>query len=148
MTQMYASLRYIQMHHAYADIPGQPPVPDPRPVNAQTNGTSNAEAKDNEKSVGQRQDQQPETPLPDAPDVFQNAMRELAQDLVLKEQQIEVIVNSLPGIGNSEAGQEARLRELEAEMRVVEEERRRAQAQKEAMVDQLGEVIGKIKRVR
>lgn len=146
MTQMYASLRYIQLHHAYADIPGQPLVPDPRPTAQLTNGTSTQDTE--AANATHRQDQPADTPLPDAPDVFEAAMRELAQDLVLKEQQIEVIANSLPGLGNSESDQERRIRKLEVEMRTVERERLEAVKEKEAMADRLGEVIGKVKRVR
>ena len=47
-----------------------------------------------------------------APDKFNATMHEMAQELVLKEQQIEIVIKSLPGIGVNEADQEKRMREL------------------------------------
>ncbi|KAL4941257.1 mediator complex, subunit Med21 [Aspergillus oleicola] len=64
-------------------------------------------------------------PRPDSPRTFAARQRELARDLVIKEQQIEYLISVLPGIGSSEAEQEKRIRELEGELRGVEEERER-----------------------
>jgi mediator of RNA polymerase II transcription subunit 21 len=74
-------------------------------------------------------------------------MHELARDLVLKEQQVEILINSLPGIRSSEADQERRMRELEFELREVEAERAKAETEREALVEGLGRVIGGVKRV-
>lgn len=64
-------------------------------------------------------------PRPDSPRTFSARQRELARDLIIKEQQIEYLISVLPGIGSSEAEQEKRIRELERELRGVEEERQR-----------------------
>ncbi|KAL4910068.1 mediator complex, subunit Med21 [Aspergillus multicolor] len=64
-------------------------------------------------------------PRPDSPRTFAARQRELARDLVIKEQQIEYLISVLPGIGTSEQEQERRIRELEGELREVEEERER-----------------------
>lgn len=64
-------------------------------------------------------------PAPDSPRTFASRQRELARDLVIKEQQIEYLISVLPGIGSSEKEQEGRIRELERELRGVEEERER-----------------------
>ena len=61
-------------------------------------------------------------PTPDSPRTFASRQRELARDLVIKEQQIEYLISVLPGIGSSEKEQEGRIRELEKELRAVEEE--------------------------
>ncbi|KAF7173632.1 hypothetical protein CNMCM5623_005876 [Aspergillus felis] len=58
-----------------------------------------------------------------APRTFASRQRELARDLIIKEQQIEYLISVLPGIDSSEAEQEKRIRELERELRRVEEER-------------------------
>ncbi|KAK8217352.1 Mediator of RNA polymerase II transcription subunit 21 [Zalaria obscura] len=42
-----------------------------------------------------------EEPVPDSPEVFQAALRELARDLIMKEQQIEHLIGVLPGIVTS-----------------------------------------------
>jgi mediator of RNA polymerase II transcription subunit 21 len=61
--------------------------------------------------------------VPDSPRTFAARQRELARDLIIKEQQIEYLIARLPGIDSSEAEQEARIRELERELRGVEAER-------------------------
>lgn len=69
-------------------------------------------------------DQDPNLPpRPDSPRTFASRQRELARDLIIKEQQIEYLISVLPGIGASEAEQEARIRVLETQLRDVEKER-------------------------
>ncbi|GFF48803.1 mediator of RNA polymerase II transcription subunit 21 [Aspergillus lentulus] len=65
----------------------------------------------------------PNLPAPDSPRTFASRQRELARDLIIKEQQIEYLISVLPGIDSSEAEQQKRIRELEGELRAVEEER-------------------------
>jgi len=132
---------YIQTRAPYGDIPGQPSQA-PHPA---SNGT--APANQDGDANNDQPPQGPSTPPPERSGVFNSALRELAQDLVLKEQQMEIIINSLPGLGNSEADQERLIRKYEAELREVEAERARAEEEKEQMVDMLGEVIGKVRRV-
>ncbi|OJJ47213.1 hypothetical protein ASPZODRAFT_166437 [Penicilliopsis zonata CBS 506.65] len=62
-------------------------------------------------------------PAPDSPRTFARRQRELARDLIIKEQQIEYLISVLPGIGSSETEQEARIRELEKDLRAAEAER-------------------------
>ena len=103
LNQMYASLSYIQTRHPYGEIPGQPSqAPQPRPP---TTPAAPHSALSNGHAQFTQQPDPPTTPPPENPDTFDAALRELARDLVLKEQQIEVIINSLPGLGNSEAEQ-------------------------------------------
>lgn len=73
--------------------------------------------------------------------MFNTSLRELAQSLILQEQQIEFLINSLPGLGNSEESQRNRIRELEKELREVEDERKKAEVERDLLVDVLGEVI-------
>jgi mediator of RNA polymerase II transcription subunit 21 len=161
LTQMYASLNYIQTRHPYGVIPGQPQGPnfklagdddDKEEKKVKNNASGNTNGNTNGHAQQQQQQQQPQqrepaTPPPETPDKFNAALRELAQDFVLKQQQIEYIVNSLPGIGNSEQDQSRRMKELEKELREVEEERGKKELEKEELVDLLGEVILKVKRV-
>ena len=60
---------------------------------------------------------------------------------MLKEQQIEYLIQSLPGIGSSERDQERRIRELQEELRVVEAERREKEKVREELVESLGTVL-------
>ncbi|KAL1994861.1 hypothetical protein VTN49DRAFT_1048 [Thermomyces lanuginosus] len=83
-------------------------------------------------------------PRPDSPTTFAARQRELARDLIIKEQQIEYLIGRLPGIGSTEAEQEARIRELDAEMRKVEEERARKARELQALGRRLEAVLGAI----
>ena len=142
---MYASLSYIQTRHPYGEIPGQPSqAPQPHPP---TTPAAPHSALSNGHAQFTQQPDPPSTPPPEDPQTFDAALRELARDLVLKEQQIEVIINSLPGLGNSEAEQVERMRELEGELREVEAERARAEAEREGLVEGLGGVLVGVGRV-
>lgn len=136
---MYAAINYIQRQAPYGNIEGQPSqapsIPDRPASQSQThlpNGNAAPQAGPS---------QPPGSPPPDDPDAFNASLRELAQSLVLQEQQIEFLINSLPGLGNSEESQESRIRELEKEVREVEDERRKAEVERDELVDVLGEVI-------
>ncbi|KAI9736091.1 MAG: RNA polymerase II mediator complex subunit [Claussenomyces sp. TS43310] len=79
-------------------------------------------------------------------DVFKAGQRELAQDLILKEQQIEFLISKLPGLTHSERYQEHRIQELEDELRAAEQRRQVAIKEKEALLAKLEEVIRSVKR--
>lgn len=140
---MYASVSYIQTRHPYGEIPGQPSqAPQPSAPRSASAAPNSALAFPN----GDAQQQPEGTPPPEDAHVFDAALRELARDLVLKEQQIELLINSLPGLGNSEADQEKRMRELERELKAVETERAAAEREREALVEGLGKVLVGVKR--
>ncbi|EME87098.1 uncharacterized protein MYCFIDRAFT_202759 [Pseudocercospora fijiensis CIRAD86] len=152
LMQMYTSLDYIHTRAPYASIPGQDSQAPSQPSSHQAgaNGTTAATNGDGDKQgegSNARANREGQEPLPENPETFNRAMVELAQDLVLKEQMIEHVINNLPGIGNSQAEQERRMKELEQELRTVEEERRKKEVERENMIDMLGEVIGKVKRI-
>ena len=147
LNQMYASLSYIQTRHPYGEIPGQPSqAPQPQHTTP-INPAAPHSALPNGHGQYAQQPDPPTTPPPEDAQTFDAALRELARDLVLKEQQIEVIINSLPGLGNSEAEQVERMRELETELREVEAERARAEAEREGLVEGLGGVLVGVGRV-
>lgn len=139
---MFASLNYVHTRHPYGDIPGQPSQAPQ--TGGQENGAVNGDAQQGDGPTGGHA---AGTLAPETRDTFTAGLRELAQDVVLQQQQIEIIVNQLPGIGSSEVDQERRMRELEVEMRQVEEERAKKEVEREKMIDLLGEVIGRVKRV-
>lgn len=85
-------------------------------------------------------------PRPDSPRTFAYRQRELARDLIIKEQQIEYLIGRLPGIGASEAEQEARIRELEGELRRVEIEKERKGRDLRKLGRRLEGVLGAVER--
>jgi mediator of RNA polymerase II transcription subunit 21 len=79
-------------------------------------------------------------------DVFKAGQKELAQDLIIKEQQIEALISMLPGLDNSEKDQEDTIQQLEEELRAAEEKRKEATKEKDAVLARLESVITSIKR--
>lgn len=63
---------------------------------------------------------------------------------MLKQQQIEAIINSLPAIEKSEEEQVARIRELDVEVRAMEGEREGVLALKEELLARVEGVIGRV----
>lgn len=93
---------------------------------------------------GQGDPNQP--PLPDSPQLFLYRQKELARDLIIKEQQIEYLIGRLPGIGSSEAEQEARIRELESELRQVGLVREKKARELKNLGKRLELVLGTVER--
>ncbi|CAG8207707.1 unnamed protein product [Penicillium olsonii] len=148
-TQFYATLGYLTTYHDNAPTTPPPNVPDAAPALAKitknsssppvpaaiANKAGGAAAIAGNASPPPAPPQQPGAapvlegedpnlpPAPDSPRTFASRQRELARDLIIKEQQIEYLISVLPGISTSEAEQEGRIRELEVELRGVEVER-------------------------
>ncbi|TQB73536.1 RNA polymerase II mediator complex subunit [Monascus purpureus] len=135
-TQFYATLCYLTTYHDNA--PATPPdVPDTAPALAKISKTSSAPPVPASAPLSAQQQalgtgagasagavSDPNVPPePDSPQTFARRQRELARDLIIKEQQIEYLISVLPGIGSSEAEQENRIRELGKELRRVEGEK-------------------------
>ncbi|KAI2473080.1 CSE2-domain-containing protein [Annulohypoxylon bovei var. microspora] len=119
--QFVASIHYINRHH-----------------NLETLGPG-----DQIRDIKQEPDQQ-EDPHPE--DVFKASQVELAQDLITKEQQIELLISILPGLDNSEQDQERNIKELEEELKVAEAQRQEAIKEKEDTMAKLDAVIRSIRR--
>ncbi|KAJ5550511.1 hypothetical protein N7535_001547 [Penicillium sp. DV-2018c] len=83
-------------------------------------------------------------PAPDSPRTFASRQRELARDLIIKEQQIEYLISVLPGVRASESEQEARIRELEKELRDVEIRRTAKVRELKKLRGRLESVIGAV----
>lgn len=83
-------------------------------------------------------------PLP--ADEFRAGMVELSRDLIIKEQQIEVLISSLPGLDNSEKDQERYIKELEDDLKIAEAQRQEAIKEKDQILAELDTVIRSIRR--
>ncbi|CAI7669696.1 unnamed protein product [Penicillium manginii] len=158
-TQFYATLGYLSTYHD--NSPAIPPnVPNAAPaLSKMTKNTTSppipasvagAGASGPAASPPPPPPQQPgagaglqdpdQPPEPDSARTFASRQRELARDLIIKEQQIEYLISVLPGIGTSEAEQEAKIRELEVQLRDVEGKR-------EAKALELRKLRGKLENV-
>jgi mediator of RNA polymerase II transcription subunit 21 len=177
MTQMYASLHYLSTHHSYTSISSQTPysqIPGVRtnPTVAESTPQSaiQPQSATHRSSIdaavapdttaaplqdqGRRMAEEGEEftlnvrdPLPDPPGLFEARCQELAQDIVVKEQQVEALIASLPGIGVSSGMQEGRIRELEGELVRLEVEHRRAEKERDGVRARVEVVLMGVRRV-
>lgn len=157
-TQFYATLCYLSSYHDH--IPATPPsnvpttipqlkkIPKNPSPNQQHQSQQHPEDSQQHGSLAAREEplepQEPQLPPPDPPHVFAKRQRELARDLILKEQQIEYLVSVLPGIHNTEQEQESRIKALAAELRIVEAKRmakRKEMKRVQRQVDDLLDVV-------
>ncbi|KIW02178.1 uncharacterized protein PV09_06341 [Verruconis gallopava] len=123
-TQMFASITYIDTRHPASTIPGQVDQHAAvRPPINESGQDAPAPTVD------------PDTRhIPEEPRRFHATLQELAQDLVLKQAQIEALIESLPGLGNSQEDQEKRIEELEGELKEVQVLREQARIEKERLL--------------
>jgi len=147
---MFASISYLESHHAYTPIPGQPAADDIPKPNAPANETQTT-TQSTQPSTQQPEEPAkvgvPGDPVPDPPGVFRARLTELAKDLVLKEQQIEELIKVLPGIDQSVEEQERRIRELGIELEKAEKDRVQALEEREKLLEKVESVIVGVRRV-
>ncbi|KAF2621860.1 hypothetical protein BU25DRAFT_228693 [Macroventuria anomochaeta] len=79
---------------------------------------------------------------------FNDDLKEMAKDLVVKSQQIEMLIANLPGVNSSEAEQVQRMKELERELEEVEGERLQAVKVKELLLKKVEEKIMGVGKMR
>lgn len=83
---------------------------------------------------------------PDSPTTFAAAQKELAHDLILKTKQIEGLIGSLPGVGNTKESQEESIRELEVVLQGEIEKRRAVEVEREEVLRRVDDLICGIRR--
>ncbi|KAH6673571.1 mediator complex, subunit Med21 [Halenospora varia] len=124
--QFIASIYYVNRHHNLQAVSATDTVRNDKKADDPTPADQDVDA----------------LPL----DQFKAQQRELAQDLILKEQQIEFLISILPGLENSEKDQEETIKQLERELQVAEAERKQALKEKEEVLARLEGVIRSVKR--
>jgi len=152
----------VTTHHPLSAPPlALPAAADPTPA---TNGasarlTNGAGAPDQQPIVATENGLNADPPAPPAspshaplptPD-FQASVRELAQDLVAKQKQIEALVARLPDLsaaGGEEERQIARIAELEAQLGGLEGEVAGARERREALLERIEGVVAVVGRGR
>jgi mediator of RNA polymerase II transcription subunit 21 len=76
------------------------------------------------------------------PETFHAGQLELARDLITKEQQIEYLVSTLPGLDNSERDQLQMIRDLEEEILAAEAQRMEAVKERDEVLGRLDGILG------
>ncbi|EFQ99314.1 RNA polymerase II transcription subunit 21 mediator [Nannizzia gypsea CBS 118893] len=170
-TQFYATLCYLTTYHDHSPAipPSNVPTAIPQLKKIPKNAPPNAPAAQPASGQAQGQDQKGQTPQqqqqqggdaaggaqeqnrdlpprPDSPNTFAQRQRELARDLIIKEQQIEYLISVLPGIGSSEAEQEARIRQLADELREAEKIRKRKRKQMKKLAEKVDGLLEAVSR--
>ena len=122
-TQFYATLCYINLRHTL--------LAPQDPTDPYINQRILSDPQDADQFAQYRKLE------PDSPEIFEDAMRELARDLVTKEKQIESLIDSLPGMNTSEEEQEERIKSLAQELREVEKEKKQKWKETRKMIAKL-----------
>ncbi|KAK4130744.1 CSE2-domain-containing protein [Trichocladium antarcticum] len=76
------------------------------------------------------------------PETFHAGQLELARDLITKEQQIEYLVSTLPGLDNSERDQLQTILDLEEEIVAAEAQRMEAVRERDEVLRRLDGILG------
>lgn len=66
--------------------------------------------------------------------------------MLLKAKQIEILISVLPGVENSQEKQEARIRELDAELRTALEERAEVEEERSMVLGRVEALLGGVRR--
>ena len=106
------------------------------------------EARENTQSTTDPSQQAFVPPAKPSPEQFQADIKELAQDITLKEQQIEKLIAHLPGLNWSEKEQVERMRELERQLEDLEGERVKAVKEKDMLMKMVENKITSVGRAR
>lgn len=144
LTQCFSTISYLSQRHPIiapdADPndpftnppaiggPSQTPNPDGTPMSAIQPGLEDTE-------------RAPYPLRPVLPPTFSAAQRELAEDLVQKAQQIDMLISRLPGIGRDEEQQRHEIEILNQKVRAMEEKRKAKRREMRDYVKRLDDVI-------
>ncbi|EMD62531.1 hypothetical protein COCSADRAFT_93765 [Bipolaris sorokiniana ND90Pr] len=140
LNQMAAALRQIRENAPPSVPPGQQRLDSFAELEAREAAQHNTA---NDPS------QPPFAPPPKpSPEQFQADIKELAQDITLKEQQIEKLIAHLPGLNWSEKEQVERMKELERQLEDLEGDRVKAVKEKETLMKMVEDKIAGVGRVR
>ncbi|KAJ9660099.1 Mediator of RNA polymerase II transcription subunit 21 [Neophaeococcomyces mojaviensis] len=134
MVQFFSTFSYLHQRHpleAPLPIPGQP-----------FTGTHLAPS-----TVGEEDTTNNVYPLqPQDRKVFEEAQRELAEDLVLKAQQIQQLLARLPGVDQDDEQQAEDIQKLISQVDDMEKERKAKRREMRQLVRKLETVIGGVSR--
>lgn len=147
LTQYFSTVSYLSQRHPLIAPDPDPNDPFTNPPTAiaaasQTPNPDNSQSSTSVIQPGLEDTERSAYPLrPAAPQVFANAQRELAEDLVQKGQQIELLISRLPGVGRDAEQQAEDIKVLVQKVREMEEKRKAKRRDMRECVKRLDEVI-------
>ncbi|PHH59344.1 hypothetical protein CDD81_3372 [Ophiocordyceps australis] len=100
--------------------------------------------KDKVRDIKQEPHQKEVDPLP--ADDFLAGLKELSRDLIVREQQIEYLISSLPGLESSQQDQARLVKDLEEDLKAAEAQRQEALKERDQTLARLDAVIRSIRR--
>ncbi|KAH7072028.1 mediator complex, subunit Med21 [Paraphoma chrysanthemicola] len=142
LNMMQSQMSYIKRNAPPSVPPGQQRVDTFAEVQAKTSNENT------QTSTNPSQPTQPAQPEQVSQEQFQEDIKEFARDVVLKQQQMEALIASLPGLNVSEEQQIERMKQLERELEELETERTQAVKEKEVLLRKVEDKIMGVGRVR
>jgi len=149
LTQFFSTVSYLSQRHPLVAPDPDPNDPFTNPPSAGVAGAQTPNPADPSQSQGAPgavpgPEDTERTPYPLRPvsqSTFENAQQELAEDLVLKGQQIELLISRLPGIGRGEEEQAEEIKVLVERVREMEKRRKEKRKEMRRYVKRLESVV-------
>ncbi|KIV83765.1 hypothetical protein PV11_05760 [Exophiala sideris] len=144
LTQFFSTISYLSQRHPLIGPDPDPndPYTNPPAAPTQTPNPDGSIPTTSGTIPGPEDSDRAPYPLrPAAPQVFANAQRELAEDLVQKAQQIEFLISKLPGIDRGEEQQAEEIKILVQKVRDMEERRKAKRKEMRECVKRLDRVV-------
>jgi mediator of RNA polymerase II transcription subunit 21 len=143
---MQRQMAHIRVHAPPSVPPGQQRVDTFAEIQAKT-ATENTQTSTNVSQLTQAPTQ-PTQPEQISPEQFHQDIKEFAQDIVIKQQQMEALIANLPGLNMSKEQQVERMKQLERELEELEADRLAAVKEKEVLLRKVEDKIMNVGRVR
>ena len=146
LTQFFSTVSYLALRHplvAPEPIPGDP-YTQPSKEDAAQDGISypsNTSSRHRYTFMKPREEDAEMGLQPIPPAAFDRAQQELADDLIRKGQQIEYLIQNLPGLGRDEEEQAREIKQLVIQVREMEALRKQKRRELRQCVQQLDDVV-------
>lgn len=149
LSRFFATHHYLSTHHDALPLPRTENVPDELQENEEAYLVPSMNTASNStKTIAPVPpvDCLPPGQVPDAPEAFIAAQRQLAQDLVITAKQLEETIFLLPGADQDRTAQECRITALDEELQAALERRAQAEERRQSSLQQLENIIINVRR--
>lgn len=143
LTQFFSTVSYLTLRHPLISpepIPGDPYTQPAKDDRLQA-GVDSASTRHRYANIRLHEEDISMGLQPVPPAQFDDAQKELADDLVRKGQQIEYLIRNLPGLGRGEDQQAKEIQELVVKVREMETVRKQKRREMRECVRQLDDLV-------